>query len=143
MSELRYYRDFSLIVMSRIVEREFGEEALDLLVEWKNKRTEEEWKKRGQEIKDKSPKSFLSLFNKDAHDFEIIRADDEVLEVVVKKCIHAEIFKKFNAADVGKKLICDGDYFVVKGFDPKIELNRDKLLMLGDDCCHFVFKLKK
>ncbi|MBO3767910.1 MAG: L-2-amino-thiazoline-4-carboxylic acid hydrolase [Candidatus Brockarchaeota archaeon] len=143
MSELRYYRDFSIIVMSRILEKEFGEEALNLLVEWKNKKIEEEWKRRGQEVKDKGPRNFLSLFSKEAHDFEVVRADEETLEVVVKKCVHAEIFKKFNATDIGKKLICDGDYYVVKGFDHGIELKREKLLMLGDDCCHFIFKLKK
>jgi len=58
MSELRYYRDFSLIMMSRILEKEFGKEALDVLVDWRNRRIEEEWRKRGIEAKDKTPDTF-------------------------------------------------------------------------------------
>ncbi len=143
MSELRYYRDFSLIIMSRILEKEFGKDALDVLVDWRNKRIEEEWRKRGEEAEDKTPRYFLILFSKEAHDFEVVRENEEILEVVVKKCIHAEAFKKFNATDIGEKLICNGDHYVVKGFDHGIELVRDKLLMRGEDCCHFLFKLKR
>ncbi|MGQ9596172.1 MAG: L-2-amino-thiazoline-4-carboxylic acid hydrolase [Thermoproteota archaeon] len=143
MSELRYYRDFSLIVMSRILEKELGKDALDMLVDWRNRRVEKEWRKRGQETKDKTPRYFLSLFSKEAHEFEVIRESEETLEVVVKKCIHAEVFKKFNAADIGEKMICSGDHHVIKGFDHGIELIRDKLLMRGDDCCHFLFRLKE
>ena len=104
-------------------------------------KTREQKRSRKAWARDKGPKSFLSLFNKDIHDFEVIRANDEILEVIVKKRIHAEIFKN-QRYRCWKKLVCDGDYYAVKGFDPKIELNRDKLLMLGVDCCHF-FKLKK
>ncbi|MEM2997677.1 MAG: L-2-amino-thiazoline-4-carboxylic acid hydrolase [Thermoproteota archaeon] len=143
MSELRYYRDFSLIMMSRILEKEFGKEALDVLLDWRNRRIEEEWRKRGLEAKDKSPRYFLALFSSEAHEFEVLEESEESLEVIVKKCIHAEIFKKFNATDIGEKIICSGDHYVVKGFDHGIELVRDKLLMRGDDCCHFLFKLKK
>ncbi|MBO3809385.1 MAG: L-2-amino-thiazoline-4-carboxylic acid hydrolase [Candidatus Brockarchaeota archaeon] len=143
MSELRYYRDFSLIMMSRILEKEFGKEALDVLLDWRNRRIEEEWRKRGLEAKDKSPRHFLALFSKEAHEFEVLEESEEALEVIVKKCIHAEIFKKFNAADIGEKLICSGDHYVVKGFNHGIELIRDKLLMRGDECCHFQFRLKK
>lgn len=143
MSELRYYRDFSLIIMSRILEKEFGEEALKILLDWRNKRIEEEWRKRGREAVDKTPRYFSMLFNKEAHEFEVIRENDEVFEVIVKKCVHAEVFKKFNATDIGEKLICDGDHYVVKGFGHGIELDRNKLLMRGDDCCHFVFRLKR
>lgn len=129
--------------MSRMLEKEFGNEALDVLIDWKNKKTEEEWRKRGQEAKDKTPKYFLTLFSKEAHEFNVVKESEEVLEVIVKKCIHAEIFKKFNATDIGEKMICNGDYYAVKGFNQGIELTRDKLLMRGDDCCHFLFKLKK
>jgi len=143
MSELRYYRDFSLIIMSRILEKEFGREALDVLVDWKNRRIEEEWRKRGQETRDKTPRYFLTLFSKEAHEFNVVEESEEVLEVIVKKCVHAEVFKKFNATDIGEKMICNGDHYVVKGFDHGIELIRDRLLMRGDDCCHFLFRLKK
>jgi len=69
--------------------------------------------------------------------------DKKSLEFVVKKYIHARVLKKINATDLEKKLIYDETYFVVKGFNDRIELRRDKLLMLGDNCCYFVFKLKR
>ena len=50
--------------------------------------------------------------------------------------------KKLNAANIGEKLICSGDVAVTEGFNPKMKFMRPKLLMVGDDCCHFKWELK-
>jgi len=143
MSEIRYYRDLLLIFMARIVEKEFGEEALDLLVEWNRKKTREKWREIAKTTGRRDPEYLLTLFSKEAHDFEVLRKERNLLEVKVKRCIHADVFKRFNAADIGQKLICNGDYAIVEGFNPKIKLTRPKLLMAGDDCCHFKFELEE
>lgn len=85
-------------MMIRILEKEFGKEALDVLVDWRNMRIEEEWRKRGLEVKDKTPRYFLILFSKEVHEFEVLEESGEALEVIVKKCVHAEIFKKLARA---------------------------------------------
>ncbi|RJS85928.1 hypothetical protein CW702_00220 [Candidatus Bathyarchaeota archaeon] len=143
MSEVRYYRDVLLIFMARVLEKEFGKEALDLLAEWKYNKTRERWREIAKTTGRSDPEYLFRLFSKEAHDFEVIRKDRNVLEVIVKKCIHAEVFKKFNATDIGLKLICHGDNAVVEGFNPKIKFTRPKILMAGDDCCHFKFELEE
>jgi len=89
------------------------------------------------------PEYLLCLFNKKVHEFEVIRKNRKILEVKVTKCIHAETFKKLNAAHIGQKLICSGDEAVTEGFNPKIKFIRPNLLMVGDDCCHFIWKLQE
>lgn len=143
MSETRYYRDLLLIFMARILEKEFGEEALDLLVEWKYKKTKERWREIARTTGRSDPEYLFRLFSKEAHDFEVIKKEKNALEVKVKRCVHADVFKRFNATDVGQKLICNGDHAVVEGFNPKIRFTRPKLLMAGDDCCHFKFELEE
>ncbi len=143
MSEVRYYRDLLLIFMARILEKEFGKEALDLLAEWRYKKTRERWKEIAEKTGRNDPEYLFRLFSKEAHDYEVVRKDRKVLEVIVKKCVHAEVFKKFNATDIGLKLICQGDHAVVEGFNPKIKFTRPKILMAGDDCCHFKFELEE
>lgn len=143
MSAERYYRDVLLAFMARILEREYGEDALEALLEWKNNRTRERWRKLAKSTGRSDPEYLFRLFSEKAHEFEVIRKDRKALEVKVTKCVHADTFKKFNATDVGQKLICNGDYAVVEGFNPKIKFTRPKLLMAGDDCCHFIFELQE
>jgi len=142
MARAEYYRDLLLILMARFIEEEFGEEALDLLIKFKRDKIRKRWREIAESTGRRDPEYLFRLFSKDVHDFEVIRKDREVLEVKVKRCAHAEIFRRFNAADIGCKLICEGDYAVVEGFNPKIKFTRPKLLMKGDDCCHFKFELR-
>jgi len=60
------------------------------------------------------------------------------LEVKVFRCLHTETLKKLNATRIGLKLICIGDEAATEGFNPEIKFTRPKILMAGDDCCHFI-----
>ena len=60
----------------------------------------------------------------EVHDCEVIRRGSDALEVKVTICAHAEVFRRFNAADVGMKMIYMGDQAVVEGFNPKIRFAR-------------------
>ncbi|MFW5976817.1 MAG: L-2-amino-thiazoline-4-carboxylic acid hydrolase [Bacillota bacterium] len=140
MKELKS-RDRDLIFMGRIIEDYYGNEALDKLIEYKAEKTRKTWLKKASESGRKDPGYLLQLFNEKVHDYEVIRNDDKCLEVKVYHCKHAEIFKSFNAEDLGKKLICEGDRAVVAGFNSNIELKRPEIAMTGD-YCHFIFKLK-
>ena len=145
MSEGREKRigdDTQLIFMARTMERLYGSESVDLLVKYKNERTRKEWEKKAKEFGQHDSGYLMCLFNKEAHDFEVIRNEPNCLEVKVTKCVHAEVFKGFNAADIGEKLICSGDHAVVAGYNPKMKLKRPFTLMTGK-CCHFIFELEK
>lgn len=67
---------------------------------------------------------------------EIVQDSDKVFEMRFSECLWAKIFKEANAADIGFKLICCGDYVTAEAFNPKIRLIRDKTLMQGHDCCN-------
>jgi len=141
--DLRICRDTMLAFMGHILESQYGEEALDVLMKWQNEKTKEKWREITKSAGRSDPEYLFSLFNKDAHDFEVIRKDRQALEVKVTRCVHAEIFKKLNATHIGQKLICSGDTAVTEGFNPKIKFTRPKLLMAGDDCCHFIWELQE
>ncbi|MFW6269118.1 MAG: L-2-amino-thiazoline-4-carboxylic acid hydrolase [Bacillota bacterium] len=135
-------RDRELIFMGRILEDHYGSAGLDKLLEYKAEKTKNEWKKRAVESGRQDPGFLLQLFTDKVHDYEVIKNNEKCLEVKVNKCKHAEIFKSFNAEDLGEKLICEGDKAVVAGYNPDINLYRPEIAMTGE-CCHFIFKIDK
>ena len=141
--EIRIYRDMLLAFMGHILKELYGDEALDVLMRWRHEKIRKRWKEIAENTGRKDPEYLFRLFSKEAHEFEVIRKSRKALEVKVKKCIHADIFRKLNATDIGYKLICSGDEAVTEGFNPKIKFSRPKVLMKGDDCCHFIWELQE
>jgi hypothetical protein len=74
--------------------------------------------------------------------FKIVQDSDKVFEMSVSECLWAKTFKEANAADIGFKLICSGDYVTAEAFNPNIKLIRDKTLMQGHDCCNHKYVVK-
>ncbi|TXT56453.1 MAG: hypothetical protein BAJATHORv1_20042 [Candidatus Thorarchaeota archaeon] len=68
--------------------------------------------------------------------------DDAVLRIV-KKCMWADIFRDLGAADLGDIMLCKTDFATAKVIHPKIQLERSKTLMSGDECCDFVYSWKE
>lgn len=132
-----------LSFMGHILVSEFGEEALDALMKWRSENIRKEWKEIAKSTGRSDPEYLFCLFSEKAHEFEVIRKNKEALEVKVTKCVHADTFKKLNAANIGQKLICSGDVAVTEGFNPKIKFKRPKLMMAGDDYCHFIWELQE
>ena len=143
MSNEIFHRDMLHIMTARFLLREYGEGALEALIEWKNERSREQWREIAKETGRRDPEYLLRLFTDRVHEFEVLRKNPRALEVKVTKCAHEEHFRNFNAMDVGMKMICMGDYAAVEGFNPEIRFTRPKTLMAGDDCCHFTFELKQ
>jgi len=129
--------------MGHIIEKQYGREALDVLSEWINRKNMQ----RGREVAELSgrndPEYLFCLFSEDAHEFDVIRKDKKSLEVKVTKCVHADVFKGLNASHIGYKLICAGDAAFTKGFNSKIKFSRPKVLMRGDECCHFIWEVNE
>lgn len=134
--------DTQMIFMARTAERLCGVDALNAMLQHLRRRSIRQWQERAAQSGRQDPGYLKCLFSKDAHAYDIIRDDSECLEVKVTRCVHADVFKQYNAADLGEKLICSGDHAVVKGYNPDMELVRPTTCMTGD-CCHFVFRLKK
>lgn len=127
----------------RFLEKEYGEEISDRLAGWKNEKTRREWRRISEETGRNDPEYLFRLFSDEVHDYEVIRKEENALEVKVHRCAHADSFKELNECHIGMKMICMGDYAVVEGFNPEIRFERPKTLMAGDEICHFIFKLKR
>ena len=137
------YHDMLLAFMGHTLVSLYGEEALEALSKWNCERIKRRWREIARSTGRSDPEYFFRLFNDRVHDFKVIRKSKEALEVKVFKCLHAETLKKLNAAHIGLKLICVGDEAATEGFNPEIKFTRPKILMAGDDCCHFIWELKK
>jgi hypothetical protein len=57
--------------------------------------------------------------------------------VRITECLWARTFREAKAGDLGYAMICHGDIASTKAYNPKITLNRPKILMNGDDECRF------
>jgi len=142
MSKDKFNRDMLLISTARFLEEEYGSGALDALAEYKNARNRERWREIAEETGRSDPEYLFRLFTDRVHEYQVVRKDRNALEVIVTRCAHAENFQGSDAADVGMKMICMGDYAVVEGFNPEITFSRSKTLMDGDECCHFILELE-
>jgi len=140
--EKRIARDTQMVFMGRSIEEFYGQEGLDALLEMRRRKSVAAWRKRAEEEGRSDPGYLLCLFSEHAHEFEVVRNDPDCLEVKVTRCVHADVFQKYNAGDLGEKLICSGDDAVVEGFNPDMRLRRPSLLMDGGPCCHFIFEMK-
>jgi hypothetical protein len=132
--------DTQMIFMARTVERLYGPDSLDTLVAHQREKQKENWQKKAAECGRQDIGYLKCLFSSDAHEYEIVRDEPDCLEVIVKACVHAEVFKSYNAAELGEKLICSGDHATVAGYNPRIRLEQKSTLMTGS-CCHFIFRL--
>lgn len=141
-TQRRIADDAQMVFMGRTIERLYGAGALEAMVEHTRNGYKRQWQEKAKECGRRDPGYLKCLFNKDAHDYQILRDDPECLEVKVTRCVHADVFRSYNAADLGERLICSGDHAVVAGFNPDMELVRPTTCMTGD-CCHFIFRLRE
>ena len=139
--EKRVARDTQMVSMGRAIEDFYGPDGIEALTDMRRKKAVEAWRKRAEEVGRRDPGYLLCLFSTDAHEYEVVRNDETCLEVKVTRCVHADTFRRFNAGDLGEKLICRGDDAVVEGYNPRMRLRRPSLLMDGGPCCHFIFDL--
>jgi len=76
----------------------------------------------------------------DALELEVIRSDDENFQFNVTRCRFAEMYREIGLEDLGSLLSCSRDAAMIEGFNPAIELNRPKTLMMGHSHCDFHFR---
>lgn len=67
---------------------------------------------------------------------------DSALSFDVTKCEFADLYKELGFGDIGALISCDRDAAFLEGFDPGLELLREKTLMGGDLLCDFCYRKK-
>ena len=133
-----------LIFACRVIEDRFGRGAVDAVAAAHMKNVREAFARKAAETGRNDIAALAHEFSapSDTHTKEVVRQDDRVFEVRITRCAHAEMFREWNAADVGLKFMCAGDEAMIAGFNPKIRLERPELLMQGDACCRFFYTLE-
>jgi len=122
----------------------FGEKVIKIAALAKRKINEQKMRAFRKEKGRLAPREvfFQSAFweegavDKASLEFEIVEDSEKVFEVRISKCKYAELFRELGAGEIGYAMLCDMDFYEVKAFDPKLELQRTKTLMMGDDCCN-------
>lgn len=86
--------------------------------------------------------SFVKKANENMNDrltYEILADEDNKLEIKFTECLWAKTFIEAEASDIGFAGICYQDFAMTKSYNPKIKLIREKTLMQGNECCHFIW----
>lgn len=139
---------YNFIEFGKALKKELGDkEAIELIKKLSDKSSIERGKVQAQQMGENSLQAFVKQF-KDPEGYkyvltmEIVEDTDETFELNVTECLWAEAFNAQNAGDIGFAWICYGDYGWPQGFNPQLEMVRDKTLMEGDCCCNhrYVYK---
>src|SRR5713226_7682923 len=71
---------------------------------------------------------------------EILRHDQEALEINVTRCRFAEFFRALGEPDLGALLICETDFDIAAAGGSEVSLTRDQTIMQGAPSCTFRYK---
>jgi predicted ArsR family transcriptional regulator len=71
---------------------------------------------------------------------EILRHDEEALEIDVTHCRFAEFFRALGEPELGALLICETDFDIAAAGGSEVSLTRDQTIMQGASSCTFRYK---
>jgi hypothetical protein len=71
---------------------------------------------------------------------EILRHDEEALEIDVTHCRFAEFFRALGEPELGALLICEIDFDIAAAGGSEVSLTRDQTIMQGASSCTFRYK---
>jgi hypothetical protein len=70
-------------------------------------------------------------------EFEILRHDEEALDLDVTRCRFAEFFRALGEPELGALLICDADFDIASVGHGEVSLERAQTIMQGAPSCTF------
>ena len=76
-----------------------------------------------------------------SHSWVKVQDSETCQEYRFVRCLWADVFRSLDAQEFGY-WICEADGPAAAAFNPRIEFQRTRTLMLGDDCCDHCYKLK-
>jgi hypothetical protein len=71
---------------------------------------------------------------------EILRHDEETLEIDVTRCRFAEFFRALGEPELGALLICETDFDIASVGEGQVSLDRAQTIMQGAPSCTFRYK---
>ena len=87
--------------------------------------------------------SLKSWQKDDALQMDILEQSDEHLDFNVTCCRYAEMYQALGIPELGTVLSCNRDFALIKGFNPKANLERSQTIMEGAPYCDFRFRFPK
>jgi hypothetical protein len=88
-------------------------------------------------------KMHLNEVTRNTQTIETVEASAEIYHFRVKECLWAKAYRELNAPEYGYAFECGTDIHTCRAYHPALRLKRDKTLMMGDDCCDFVYTWAK
>jgi len=73
-------------------------------------------------------------------EFEILRQDQEALDIDVTRCRFAEFFRELGEPELGALLICEADFDIAAAGEGEVSLDRAQTIMGGAPSCTFHYK---
>ena len=90
----------------------------------------------------KTSELHLASFEGDV-DMNVLRADEERLEVNVMGCRYADFFRQLGEPELGAILTCEMDDHVAELSAPAVSLSLTDTIMKGGTCCPFRYKFNR
>jgi predicted ArsR family transcriptional regulator len=72
--------------------------------------------------------------------FEVLRHDNEALDIDVTHCRFAEFFRALGEPELGALLICETDFDIASAGAGEVTLDRAQTIMQGAPSCTFRYK---
>jgi L-2-amino-thiazoline-4-carboxylic acid hydrolase len=73
-------------------------------------------------------------------EIEILRHDEEALDIDVTRCRFAEFFRALGEPELGALLICEADFDIASVGEGAVSLDRAQTIMQGAPSCTFRYK---
>lgn len=130
------------IQLAKALQEELGKEkTIEFLKKDTRRRSLDYGKSQAEKTNDHSLRQYTEQFRnldnyKNTLVMEIVEDTEEAFELKVTECLWASTFRDAEAGEIGFAMVCHGDYAWAEGFNPKIELVRDKTLMQGAPICN-------
>jgi predicted ArsR family transcriptional regulator len=136
-----------LVPVLRALRSELGKEKADAIV----KQALRDWSKQlfaaiGQGIEGSPRRKWAAIqsvwgeVSGKEVEVEILRHDEEALEIDVTHCRFAEFFRALGEPELGALLICETDFDIAAAGGSEVSLTRDQTIMQGAPSCTFRYK---
>jgi hypothetical protein len=73
-------------------------------------------------------------------EYEILRQDEDVLDIDVARCRFAEFFRALGEPELGGLLMCAADFDIAAAGEGEVSLDRAQTIMEGAPSCTFRYK---
>ncbi|MBN1682147.1 L-2-amino-thiazoline-4-carboxylic acid hydrolase [Candidatus Bathyarchaeota archaeon] len=72
-----------------------------------------------------------------SHIIEVTEVTPTSYKEKYSSCIYAKVFRDLGVPEIGFCMFCSNDFMITKLLNPKLNLERTKTLMQGDEYCDF------